>query len=200
MVRSEPAPGIPLLVSVIVLPALGVPTSWPANARLPLVPSAGTAPPNSLPMSAKVLDCTPPAGSPGPSTRKRLLPVGLPTTGTSTTASPMNPAGGAGVAPGAGVRNGPKRPASAAAKSQGPTAVTAQPMSIVVRPRRPAGTETVSVPYGCVMEYVPAGNASSWTRTRLNTAGSPDAFGAIVMLRMSIAVPPLGAVNVEVAM
>src|SRR3954465_6542447 len=132
MVRSEPAPGIPLLVSVIVLPALGVPTSWPANARLPLGPSAGTAPPNSLPMSAKVFDCTPPAGSPGPSTRKKLLPVGLPTTGTSTTASPMNPAGAAGVAPGAAVRNGPNRPASADAKSHGPTAVTAQPMSIVV--------------------------------------------------------------------
>src|SRR4051812_17971574 len=193
MLRSEPAPGIPLLVTVIVLLALGVPTSWSAKATLPLCPNAGTAPPNSLPMSANVFDWTPPAGRPGPSTRKRLLPVGLPTTGTSTTASPMNPAGGA--APGAAVRNGPKRPASAAAKSQGPTAVTAQPMSIVVRPRRPAGTETVSVPYGCVMEYVPAGNASSWTRTRLKTAGSPDAFGAIVMLRISDATPPLGAVN-----
>src|SRR3954453_2872471 len=151
MVTPDPAPGIPLLVSVIVLPALGVPTSWSAKPRLPLLPSAGTAPPNSLPMRAKVLACTPPAGRPGPSMRKKLSPVGLPTTGTPTTASPMNPAGAAGVAPGAGVRNGPKRPASAAAKSQGPTAVTAQPMSIVVRPRRPAGADTTSVPYGWVM-------------------------------------------------
>ena len=48
--------------------------------------------------------------------------------------------------------------------------------------------------------HVPAGKPSSWTRTRLNAAGSPDALGASVMLRISDAVPPLGAVNVDVAM
>src|SRR4051794_24861541 len=149
MVRSDPAPGTPLLLTVIVLLALGAPTSWPANATSPLLPNAGTAPPKSLPISANVLDWIPPAGRPGPSTRKKLLPVGLPTTGTSTTASPMNPAGG--VLPGAAVRKGPKRPPSAAAKSHGPTAVTAQPMSIVVRPRPTPGDTTVSVPYGWVM-------------------------------------------------
>src|SRR4051794_10964881 len=151
MARFDPAPAMPALVTVTVFAALVPPVSWPPKPTFPLCEKAGTTPPKSLPISAKVLDCTPPAGRPGPSTRKRLLPVGLPTTGTSTTASPMNPAGGAGVAPGAGGRNGPKRPASAAAEAQGPTAVTAQPMSIVVRPRRPAGTETTSVPYGWVM-------------------------------------------------
>src|SRR5207249_461311 len=109
-----------------------------------LLLSVGTTPANSLPMSANVFDCTPPGGRPGPSTRKKLLPVGLPTTGTSVTASPMKPAGGAGAV-GAAVRNGPYGPASAAAKSHGPTAVTAQPMSIVVRPRRTPSVVTVSV-------------------------------------------------------
>ena len=71
--------------------------------------------------------------------------MGLPVIGTSTTASPMKPAGGAGAV-GAAVKNGPNRPPSAAAKSHGPTAVTAQPMSIVVRPRLTPSVVTVSVP------------------------------------------------------
>jgi len=50
------------------------------------------------------------------------------------------------------------------------------------------------------MLYVPAGKPSSWTRTRLNAAGLPEAFGASVMSRISNAVPPFGAVNVDVAM
>ena len=134
-----------------VLAALVVPTSWPANAPGPALPNTGTTPANSLPMRANVLDCAPPAGRPGPSTRKRLLPVGLPTTGTSVTASPMKPAGGA-AAPGAAVRNGPKRPAIAAAKSQTPVAPTRQPVSSVARPRAPAvATVTVSVPNGWVI-------------------------------------------------
>src|SRR5439155_20315168 len=39
---------------------------------------------------------TPPGGSPGPSTRKKFVPHGLPVIGCSTAGSPMNPAGGAG--------------------------------------------------------------------------------------------------------
>ena len=106
IVRFDPAPGIPLLVTVTVLVALLVLTSWSAKATSPLLANAGTAPANSLPISANVLDCAPPAGRPGPSTRKKLVPSGLPMTGTSVTASPMKPAGGA-APPGAAVRNGP---------------------------------------------------------------------------------------------
>ena len=106
MVRFDPAPGMPLLVTVTVLVALLVFVSWSAKATSPLLANAGTAPANSLPISANVLDCAPPAGRPGPSTRKKLVPSGLPMTGTSVTASPMKPAGGA-APPGAAVRNGP---------------------------------------------------------------------------------------------
>src|SRR4051794_100474 len=151
MARFEPAPGMPALLMVSVLAALVVPTSWSAKAPEPVLANAGTAPAKSLPISAKVVDWAPPAGRPGPSTRKKLVPRGLPMTGTSVIASPMNPAGGA-RAPGAAGRNGPYRPPIASAKSHGPTAVTAQPMSVVVRPRAPAaGTLTVSVPYGWVI-------------------------------------------------
>src|SRR3954468_24894354 len=106
MARFEPAPGMPALLTVIVFAALVLPTSWSANAPEVVLAKAGTAPAKSLPMRANVLDCTPPGGRPGPSIRKKLVPSGLPVTGTSVIASPMNPAGGA-AAPGAGVRNGP---------------------------------------------------------------------------------------------
>src|SRR3954453_7103622 len=119
---------MPALVTVTVLVVAAEPTSWSAKATSPLLVKAGTAPPNSLPINAKVLDCAPPAGRPGPSTRKKLFPVGLPTPGASVTASPMKPAGGA--APGAGVRNGPEGPAIGVAESQPPTPAPAPPIAI----------------------------------------------------------------------
>src|SRR2546423_15451614 len=100
---------MPALLTVSVLVALALPTSWSAKAPELVVANAGTAPANSLPRRANVFDCEPPAGRPGPSTRKKLVPTGLPMTGTSVAASPMKPAGGA-AAPGAGVRDGPLRP------------------------------------------------------------------------------------------
>src|SRR3954469_6770689 len=123
MFSADPAPAMPALVTVTVFVALVDPTSWSAKARSPLWANAGTGPAKSLPSRAKVVDCTPPAGRPGPSTRKRFVPNGLPTTAGSVTAVAMNPAGGAG-APGAGVRNGPKRPASASAKLHTPVVAT----------------------------------------------------------------------------
>src|SRR4051794_33692359 len=80
---------------------------------------AGAAMPvKTLPISAKVSCWAPPAGRPGPSTRKKLVPSGLPVTGTSVTASPMKPAGGAG-APGAAGRDGPPTAAPGAADETG---------------------------------------------------------------------------------
>src|SRR3954453_15689936 len=98
MVRFDPAPGIPALVTVTVLDVAAEPTSWSANATAPLLVNAGTAPPNSLPIRAKVVDCTPPAGRPGPSTRKKLVPNGLPTTPASVPAFRVAAARGAGGA------------------------------------------------------------------------------------------------------
>src|SRR5436305_11029601 len=97
---------MPALLTVSVLVALVEPTSWSANAPEPVLANAGTAPPKSLPNSANVLLTQAPGAQPGPSTSKKLVPVGLPITGTCVAKSPMKPAGGAG-APGAAVRNGP---------------------------------------------------------------------------------------------
>src|SRR3954451_21725494 len=109
MFSADPAPAMPALVTVTVFVALVDPTSWSAKARSPLWANAGTGPAKSLPSRAKVVDCTPPAGRPGPSTRKRFVPNGLPTTADSGTALPMNPAGGGGAAGRRG-RDGPAGP------------------------------------------------------------------------------------------
>src|SRR3954447_11898523 len=69
---------MPALVTVTVLAALVPPVSWSPKATFPLCEKAGTTPPNSLPISANVLDWTPPAGRPGPSTRKKVVPRGAP--------------------------------------------------------------------------------------------------------------------------
>src|SRR4051812_28143248 len=189
---------MPSLVTVIVFVALALSTSWSAKAPLE-PPKTGTAPANSLPSSENVFETHAPGAQPGPSTSKKLLPVGLPTTGTGVAASPMKPTGA--NAPGAAVRNGPKRPPSAAAKSHTPVVATRQPTSVVVRPRAPAvATLTVSVPYGWVIVYVPAGAPWIWMRTRLKTAGLLSTFGATVMSRISNAVPPPGRAIVEFAM
>src|SRR5881392_1529518 len=50
-----------------------------------------------LPRTDQRFVSTPPAGSPGPSTRKKFVPHGLPVIVCSTAGSPMNPAGGAGA-------------------------------------------------------------------------------------------------------
>src|SRR5439155_17567055 len=49
-----------------------------------------------FPMRLKRFVWTPPGGSPGPSTRKKFVPHGLPVIGCGITKSPMAPAGGAG--------------------------------------------------------------------------------------------------------
>ena len=49
-----------------------------------------------LPTTVKRFVCTPPGGSGGPSTRKKLVPQGLPLTAWGVIPSPTNPAGGAG--------------------------------------------------------------------------------------------------------
>src|SRR2546430_15577808 len=111
---------MPLLVTMIVLVALFVLTSWSAKATSPLLAKAGTAPANSLPISANVFDVTPPAGRPGPPTRKKLVPSGLPMNGGSVAKPPMKPAGGAHV-PAGRVRNCPYVPASGPPQRQRPT-------------------------------------------------------------------------------
>src|SRR5207249_403693 len=123
---------------------------------------------------------TPPGGSPGPSTRKKFVPHGLPVTVCNTAGSPMNPAGGAGsVASHTSQLLIQENGASGVVKALSPAGPQVggferRQSSVKLMLRRPATAAVkVCTPKGCVILYVPAAGVSIRKRTRLNTTWSP---------------------------
>src|SRR5206468_12901137 len=92
------------------VPVHGAPTgsSWHVESQqspATVLPSSHCSPGSTMPLpqteaflpwTDQRFVSTPPAGSPGPSTRKKFVPHGLPVIVCRTTGSPMYPAGGAG--------------------------------------------------------------------------------------------------------